>query len=361
MVENRTKRQLLFFLPCAVLLTAALALHADQVSASGNMDELWFSAMPRMSHEGRSHQPAGKPGLEEHPATTGPGSSHNRGGHGGHESEHRPKPVRTYWLNTCGVTENAEAFVMRPEGEYECVAIDRKGHEVSVSIRTPLGEGPAHGANYVYLVDRFVDKQNMVISTAKWLTIHHNCGWGHDHRFNPERLRSHSFIQAPLEIVVDNLWDKNFHSTVMSGDMITFRVFSFGKPAGRASVLVESEKGWQKEVLTNDEGLGSFQMLRDYYPASWQAFNRSEPGRLKFTARYETQERGRFKGEDYDHVRMNTTFSWRYFPARQEYVSYRTGLLIAFIATVFSGFGVFYYRERRKKPYREIRFDEKNQ
>jgi hypothetical protein len=361
MVENRTKRQLLFFLPCAVLLTAALALHADQVSASGNMDELWFSAMPRMSHEGRSHQPAGKPGLEEHPATTGPGSSHNRGGHGGHESEHRPKPVRTYWLNTCGVTENAEAFVMRPEGEYECVAIDRKGHEVSVSIRTQLGEGPAHGANYVYLVDRFVDKQNMVIRTAKWLTIHHNCGWGHDHRFNPERLRSHSFIQAPLEIVVDNLWDKNFHSTVMSGDMITFRVFSFGKPAGRASVLVESEKGWQKEVLTNDEGLGSFQMLRDYYPASWQAFNRSEPGRLKFTARYETQERGRFKGEDYDHVRMNTTFSWRYFPARQEYVSYRTGLLIAFIASVFSGFGVFYYRERRKKPYREIRFDEKNQ
>ncbi len=361
MVGNRKKKQILSFLTCAVWLAAASALQADQGRAAGNLDALWFSAAPRMSHEGKSHQPAGKPGGKDRPAAVGSGRSHSRDGHGGHESEHRPKPVRTYWLNTCGITENAEAFVMRPEGEYERVPIDRKGHDVSVSINTPLGEGPAHGANCVYLIDRYVDKKNLVMNTAKWLTIHHNCGWGHDHRFNPERRHLHKFDQAPLEILVDNLWDKNFHSTVMSGDMITFRVFSFGKPAGRACVLVESEKGWQKEVLTNDEGIGAIQMIRDYYPASWRTFNRSKPGRLKLTARYETEETGLFEGEVYDHVRMSATFAWRYFPARQEYVSYTNGLLIAFVALVFSGFGVFYFRERRKKPYREIRFDEKDQ
>ena len=353
-------KQILFILSCAVFLAAAVVLQADQGSAAVNRDALWFSTAPRMQHQGM-HQPAGKPVDGKHPATARSGSSHNRDGHGGHESEHRPKPIRTYWLNTCGITENAEAFVMRPEGEYERVTLDRKGHEVSVSIKTPFGEGAAHGANYVYLIDRFVSQKNLVMSTAKWLTIHHNCGWGHDHRFNPERLHSQNFDQAPLEIVVDNLWDKNFHSKVMSGDMITFKIFSFGKPTGRVSVLVESAKGWQKEVLTNDEGIGTFQMVRDYYPASWQVFNRSKPGRLKFTARYETGEASRFKGENYDLVRMVTTFSWRYYPARQEYVSYQNGLLIAFMASVFCGFGVFYYRDRRKTLYREIRFDEKNQ
>jgi hypothetical protein len=356
MVAKQTKKQILFSLSCAALLTAGLVLQANRGWAAGNMDALWFSTAPRMPHEGKSPKPSGKPGEEVCPASAGSGSSHD-----GHESEHRPKPVRTYWLNTCGITEDAEAFVVRPEGECERVAIDRKGHEVSVSIKTPLGEGPAHGANHVYLIDRFVDKNNLVISTAKWLTIHHSCGWGHDHRFNAERLRSQNFDQAPLEIVVDHLWGKNFHSAVMSGDVISFRVFSFGKPAGGASVRVESEKGWQKAVVTNDEGIGTFQMVRDYYPDSWQVFNRSKPGRLKITARYETEETGRFKGEDYEHVRMSATFSWRYYPARKEYVSYRNGLLIAFGAMVFSGFGVFYYRERRKKPYREIRFDEKNQ
>ncbi len=353
------KKQILFCLAWAVLPVAAATLQADQGSAPADMDALWFSTAPRMSHMGMSHQPAGKPGGKNR--LTGSGNSHHAGAHGGHESEHRPKPVRTYWLNTCGITENAEAFVMRPEGEYERVAIDRKGHDVSVSIKTPLGEGPAHGANYVYLIDRYIEQKNLVLKTAKWLTIHHNCGWGHDHRFNPARLQSNKLNQAPLEIVVDHLWDKNFHSSVMSGDTITFRVFSFGKPAGGASVWVASEKGWQKKLITNEEGIGAFQLVRDYYPVSWHAFNRSKRGRFKLTARYETEASGRFEGENYDGVRMSTTFAWRYYPARQEYVSYRNGLIIAFIASVFSGLGVFYFRERRKKPYQRVEFDEKNQ
>jgi hypothetical protein len=360
MAGYRKKKQILICLSCVVFFVAVLPLQANQGNSVVNMDVLWFSMTPRMPNEGMQ-KPTGKAGVGGRSGTARSCSGHNRGGHGSHESEHRPKPVRTYWLNTCGITENAEAYVMRPEGKYESVAIDRKGHDVSVSIKTPFGEGPAHGANYVYLIDRFVSQKKLVINTAKWLTIHHSCSWGHDHRFNPERLHSQHFNLAPLEIVVDNLWDKNFHSKVMSGDMITFRVFSFGKPAGRASVLAESAEGWRKEVLTNDDGIGTFQMVRDYYPTSWQVFNRSKPGRLKFTVRYEIEETGRFKGADYDQVRMSATFSWRYFPARQEYVSYRYGLLIVFIASAFSGFGVFYYRDRRKKPYQEIRFDEKNQ
>ncbi len=354
--------KLIFFcLVWGASLATASTLQADQGSPPVVVDALWFSTAPRMSHPKMSHQPAGQTGGQNRPATAGPGSSHHQAGHGGHESEHRPKPVRTYWLNTCGITENAEAFVMRPEGEYERVAIDRKGHYVSVSIKTPFGEGPAHGANYVYLIDRYVDQKNLVLNTAKWLTLHHNCGWGHDHRFNPARLQSHKLAQAPLEIVVDHLWDKNFHSSVMSGDTITFRVFTFGRPARSASVLVESEKGWRKKLFTNDEGIGTFQLVRDYYPASWRAFNRSERGRFKLTAQYETQASGRFEKENYDHVRMSTTFAWRYYPARQDYVSYRNGLLIAFIVSVLSGFGVFYFRERRKKPYQRVEFDEKNQ
>jgi hypothetical protein len=362
MMKASIKKQTSSLLWYAILLAAVMVfLSAERSSAAKNFDELWFAATPQMQHEGKTQKPTGKPDGGGRPGASRAGGSHSQGGHDGHESEHRPKPIRTYWLNTCGITEDAKAFVMRPDGEYENIDIDRKEHEVSVTIKTPFGEGPAHGANYVYLIDRYVDNRTLTMTTAKWLTIHHNCGWGHDHRFNPDRLHSQNFEKAPLEIVVDKLWDKNFHSTVMSGDMITFKVLSFGKPVEGATVLIESEKGWQKEVKTTSEGIGAFQMVRDYYPASWESFNRSKLGRIKMTVRYDTQEEGDFAGDYYDHVHMKSTFSWRYYPARQEYVSYRNGLLIAIAAMVFSGFGVFYYRERRKKPYQEIRFDEKSQ
>jgi len=312
-------------------------------------DTIRLGAMPGQAHSEKGHgQPAQKYGR------------HGAGGqaHGGHESEHRPQPVRTYWLDTCQISDGAEAFVTRPEGAVEKLRMEREGHEVKVSVRTPMGNGPDHGANTVYLIDRSVEDGVLVIKTAKRLIIHHSCGWGHDHKFNAARQVMQPFAVAPLEIVAEHLWDYNFHSNVMSGDVISFRVLSYGKPASGALVTVESDRGWRKTITTDMDGKGSLQLVRDYYPESWQLFDRTKQGVLRLTARFSADEAGQYEGKTYERALMSSTFAWRYYPARQEYASVAYGLLIAFLSMALSGIGVFYYRERRKRPYREIEFDE---
>jgi len=226
---------LLAFYGLALLIAASVAILALPGTAAALAEPLRLSAMAPAAHKGALHDQQVRDGNKR-------GRPGGRQEHGGHESEHRPKPERTYWLNTCGITDEARAFVVRPEGASEPVDIERQDHEVKVTIRTPLGDGPAHGANNVFVIDRSVEGATLVLATAKWLTIHHNCGWGHDHKFNPGRLQPRIFDQAPLEIVVESLWNENFHSEVRSGDQLSFRVLAFGKPAAGASVLIESDR-----------------------------------------------------------------------------------------------------------------------
>lgn len=337
-----TKR-ILGVIACMIVMQASS-------SASAGSDELWLSSMPARQGEGHGgHIAKGKGGAGR------PGSGQ---GHGGHESEHRPQPVRTYWLDTCGISGQAQAFLLGPEGRGEEVPVTKKEHEVSVTVQTPMGEGPAHGANNVYLVDRQVRNGVLVAQTAKWLTIHHNCGWGHDHRFNEQRQQPQALAQAPLEIVVDGLWDFNFHSNVMSGDTIRLQALSYGSPAAGARVTVVSEKGWSKTVTTDGEGRASFQLVRDYYPESWALFNRQQTGTMKLSASYSSPEQGEYLGRPYDRAEMTSTFSWRYYPARREYASYGYGLALAFAAMTVSGAGAYAYRERRKRPYKRVTLDE---
>ncbi len=315
-----------------------------KASVAGADDHLWFSLSPAKTHAVKEHH--------------GRGQSNSHGRHAGHESEHRPKPIRTYWLNSCSISPEAIAYMMQPEGDYTTVPIIRKEHNVSISIKTPFGDGPFHGANTLYLSDQHIENETLVLRTAKWLAIHHSCGWGHDQKFNKKRMQTLNSAEIPLDIAVDNLWDTNFHSTVMSGDTISLSVLSFGKPAVGAIVSIISDKGWKKSITTDSNGKASFQMIRDYYPKSWSLFNPKKRGKFKFMAVYETELTGKHEGATYNKARMNSTFSWRYYPAKREYSSFTYGLLVTVLFMLMSGFGIFLYRDRRSQSYRDIKFDE---
>lgn len=317
------------------------------------VDQLWLTLSPALSLSAGSDC--------GHGAGAGPASAAKRGKWSGvrseHESEHRAVPVRTYWLNPADVSPGIRAYLVHPDAAVEEIAINRK-ELTKISFAMPFGDGPIHGGNFVYVIDRQAADGVLTVRTAKWLTIHHSCGWGHKHRSEAERLRSQSLPSAPLDIVINGLWDGNFHSTIMAGDTLDIRVLSEGMPVKDASIRVTTEKEWTKEVKTDNNGKASLQLARDYYPDSLLDFKRDKKSSFKIVARYEIKKRGEYNNQPYETIRYVTTFPWRYYPPRREYSSYSYGLLIGTLSFGVGGAGIYAYRERRKKPFKGTVFDE---
>ena len=145
---------------------------------------------------------------------------------GWQESEHRPVRIRRYWLSEAGALRRLEACVLRPDGSVTEADLRKEGVWVSVSFKTPFGDGPMHGVHNVYVMDKRVVEGELIVRVGKWLTIHHNCGWGHKHKYDKERIKAKSLKSIPFEVTCEGLWDGNFHSNVSSGDRLKVKVLS---------------------------------------------------------------------------------------------------------------------------------------
>ncbi len=300
---------------------------------------------------------AGEECLEHGPAGPPPGSKAPGGQRPVLESEHRPKPVRIYHFTEHRRLADVKAYVRHPDGRVVEPEL-RLGVNPRLTFKTPFGDGPNHGAHNAYVVEQGVEGNVLVVRIAKWIAMHHSCGWGHDQKFNELLTQPQALTSIPLEILISDLWDGNFHSRVTTGKNLSISVLNNGTPLAKARVSLKTEQGWVKEVETDRDGVATIQLIRDYYPSSWQQFHRSRRGEFLVTATYEAEEHGEYRGIPYERVRYITTHPWTYAPATSDYTSYAMGLLIAVIAMVLTGGGVFLYRERRKKPFQGIVFEE---
>lgn len=273
------------------------------------------------------------------------------------ESEHRPVTKRAYYFKTHRREAIVKSYVRRPDGEIIQPEL-LLGYNPNVSFSTPLGEGPIHGANSVYVVEEGVAEKVFTIRTAKWITMHHSCSWGHKGKFDKNLTVPQPLETIPFEIVINDLWDTNFHLKVTSGHKLKIAVLSFGKPVAGATVSLSSEMGWTKTAVTDKNGFVSITLIRDYYPPLWSAFERTHRGEFLVTADYITEEKGSFRGTSYESVHYLTTLPWQYTTSPRDYASYSYGLTLGLLGMTVSGFGVFIYRRRRRKPYKSICFDE---
>ncbi len=297
-----------------------------------------------------------QPTQAEAPKGRGGGPGGRPGRKAALESEHRPQPMRTYAFNEHRRRARIEAFVRRPDGSVIQPTL-QLGVNPNLSFPTPMGEGPSHGANNVYLIEQGVEDRVLVVRIAQWLTMHHNCGWGHEHKFDEQRTRPQALETIPLEIVIDELWDPNFHAKVTSGQQLKIMVLRHGKPLAGAKVQLQTAEKWVKEVITGKDGIASLQLIKDYYPAKWADFLRTKRAEFLVTAYAEVDEPGTFAELPYQRVRYISTLPWQYAPARADYTSYGLGLLIGLMGFTLTGGGIYFYRERRKKPYQGIDLD----
>jgi hypothetical protein len=276
------------------------------------------------------------------------------------ESEHRPQLLRQYHLISSILAQDLKAFVLDPTGNVSEARLASESNGVTVSFKTPFGDGPMHGVHNLYVLDQQVIGNRLVIRTAKWHTIQHNCGWGHAYKHDSERIRAKTLDSIPLEISCGELWDGNFHAQVRSGDLLHFCVRLYGVPLAGARIRLTSGKGWTKQSTTEADGTTSFQLIRDYYPMRWNEFNSRNRERFTVVAEYEVPQTGVFSEKEYDRILYISSIPWIYSPSRDDYTSYLYGLFIGFFVLVAGIGGVYVHRERRRKPYREIAFSEKD-
>lgn len=281
------------------------------------------------------------------------------GQRGSDHSEHRATPVKKFYLNIHDLSDSAKAYVLRPDGSITEGRLSHDEGAWSIAFDTKPMDGSMDGVFNVYVVDKQVSDGMLLIRVAKMNAINHSCGWGHKYKFDKERQRPKHLDSIPLEIVGHDLWNSYFHTQTMSGDKFVFSVLHNGKPVS-ASVKVRTQSGWMKMFKTDDDGKGSFQLIRDYYPEKWNDFKARKRSSFVITAEHEVDEKGMYEGKSYNRIKLVTTFTWRYQPQRSEYTSYAYGLGIAVAFAIAGGLAVYIHRERRKRPYREVRFNEKN-
>lgn len=298
--------------------------------------------------------------LSEQPAT-GHGNAHTGNGkrNGEGHSEHRAASERTWYLNLHELHQGAEVVVLRPDNRCVEGSISHNKDGWSLVVDTKPLDGSLDGVFNLYVIDRAVSDGILTIRAAKANMINHSCGWGHTFKFDQERIRPKKAGVVPLELVAENLWDRNFHSKTMSGDRLLVQVLRNGKPAPNASVMFTTNSGWTRSVIADEEGKAAIQLIRDYYPATWSLFDARKFGAILVTAVVETSEKGVYQGKTYTRTRMVATLPWKYTQQRKEYSSYANGLLIGGLFAVASGAGIYAYRERRKRPCREVTFDER--
>lgn len=267
------------------------------------------------------------------------------------ESEHRPSPMRSYLLHGRHCHGDITAVVRRPDGSVDPAIL--KGDRVS--FKASMGDGPTHGANNLYVIEKWLENDTLVVRVAKWITMHHSCGWGHDHKFDNQRTMPQGSPDIPVEIIPCRLWDTNFHSSLRSGDNLDVHIASEGKPVPNAEFIVRTGNNWVRKFSTNQDGNSTVQLINDYIPSSWPSFKRTHRSPLMLTATYTSPQSGTYKEQPYNSVKYITSLPWHYQPPVNQYASYGYGLLIGTLTMVVSGVGVYAYRNKHRRPGRGSR------
>jgi len=352
---------------------AALFLFSG-TAASKEPDPLYLYVAPSKGGKPGGGRPAGADPASGHDhGSNGAGGTQKKEGgkpsqYGGGkakgsiniEPSMRPMPKRSYVLSSSDISVNASAYLVLADGTLGKISLSRDEKEAKVEFETPVGDGPAHGANNVYVVDKKVAEGTLYVRTAKWISMHHSCGWGHDYKYNEERTAPRVLADIPLDLKVGSLWSGNFHDNVYSGDMIEIEAFNYGRPAAGTNISVTTDEKWTKRLRTDDAGKTSFRLIEDYFSDDWSRFNRGDKRAFSLVANYEAIEEGEYNGEKYEKVKMTTTLHWKYSPGKKGYESYSAGLYAGIFTIGIGGLGIYFHRSRKKNPLSSAALDEED-
>ena len=246
-------------------------------------------------------------------------------------------------LNSPKIPVNARGtfYVVDTEGNVKQVKPRRKRGLICVEF-----EVPKSGYYTTYFIEKFKSPQKELTKIAKFEFKRFD--HGSDEVYDKDKMRAKTIKEVPFDILRLRDDDETFYSRFQTGQEVKFQVLKEGKPVEGAKVVLKTQFGWQNVKYSDKKGIVIFKLVKDYYPPV-DKFNKRFREKFIVTANIKDE------GKEYD-----VTYTGTYMPSRDEYQSYEYGLLITIILLLALSFGVYLYRMRVQKPFKEVRLDEQD-
>ena len=209
-----------------------------------------------------------------------------------------------------------------------------------------------------YLILKHVSNDTLYVNIAKAEMLNHSCRNGH---INVQKLKVPDIYPEtiPAEIIRKRTLSENYHYFASSGDEIDYQFLINGVPFEGGRLIFNTQTGWQKVLITDENGISTFQILQDYF-SPWQELNNRKVYDYVIFGEMIIPEKGNYKGHNYSYINYTTSLSDGYRPAKTMYMSMFWALVVFMITVIISVVGIFIYKLNRNKTYKEVRFDEKN-
>jgi len=251
-------------------------------------------------------------------------------------------PTRSFWLVTKDIAR--PKCVKNVSGAF--YALDRDGNLVEPKISKKKGctkvtiGVPKNGYYNLY----YIQNRDKLLNVAKY--EYRRFSHGSDEKFSKKKIEPRVLSRATFEIVRLRENEDSFYYRLQSGDLVRFLVLKDGTPLKGARVTFKTQFGWQKTRRSDKNGIAKIQLIQDYNPDT-KKFNKRFSEKFIVTATLSD-----------DKKRYKTSFVGSYMPSRDAYMSYKYALIISIFLLIVISIGIFIYRYRVQKPFREVTFDE---
>jgi len=244
-------------------------------------------------------------------------------------------------------------YIFSPSGEKIEAKFEVGEKETSLSYN-----GNLEGFYNEYLVGKKIGGDTLYITVAKAELLNHVCRNGHKHVLKglPAKIYPK---EIPFEIVRERIAREDFHTFIASGDEIVFTTYLEGKTVENATLSLFTQKDWEKTQPTDKNGQSRFQFVQDYF-STWKEFNNRNINYYLLKGEITIAQEGIHNEQVYNYIHYTTTLSDGYYPSKLMYSSLFWALVVFLAAIILPAIGIFIYRERRKRPFKELDFYEKN-
>ncbi len=268
-----------------------------------------------------------------------------------------------HWIRKGNSVKESQYVCLTDSDDYKLALMSPSGENANIEIGIDKGCYVKFGLKdegyyNAYLIKKTPLGDTLHVNIAKVELLNHSCRNGHSKKLESRPVNYYPEI-TDFEVIRLRKPHSDFHYFTSSGEEVKYKAIFEGKAVENVKITINTEKGWSKILASDANGELSYQFIQDYF-TKWQELNSRTIYYYLLKAEYTLEIDNSYKGQNYKYIYYTFTMSDGYRPARTMYASMVWGLVVFLTIFIISIAGVFIYKERRKKPYKEISFDESN-